>query len=413
MRLHTKSGKGSRRGLRTSFTGPIALVLALGACDDLLSVNNEQDILDQDLSNPEAIAPIVAGVAGDYAVAYTNAANVIGLFSGELIHTGSYPSWREVEQGIGARPSVTGNSMYNQVSRAIWVADDAVRRLTELLPDAERRGEVAEVLIWGGFAHLLLADNYCEGTIAAGPAIPAEKVYQRAEEHFTRALQIATAANKPQLQHQARGGRARARLMLGNYAGAKADAAQIPANFRMQALYSESVTRNYNAVANQTRTKTRREAGVNPRFYEDDRYKNDPRTPMTNFGRSATGPDPTRQFVEQEKYTTRGSPMPVFTTNEARLIQAEAELRMGNARAAVDLINQVRSDAKLAPYSGPITEPAVARQLLYERSAELWLQAQHLNDLRRFGDPYMEKLRDKCYEIGQDEWNSNPNLGRK
>lgn len=397
-------------GTRPALAVPLALMLALGACDDLFTVENEQNILDEDLNSADAVAPIVAGAAGDYAVAYADAINFTGLFSSELIHTGSFPSWREVEQGIGIRPSDTGNTLYNEASRAIWVADDAVRRLREVLPDADKRGEVAEARIWGGFAHFLLADNFCQATIAGGPAISPKQVYERAAAHFTEALQIATAANKPELRLRALAGRARAKLMLADYAGAKADANQIPAGFRFDALYSESVARAANDVAALTRTLTRREAGVHPRFYENELYQKDPRTPFRNLGRNATGPDPTRQFVEQDKYPQRGSPIPVFTADEARLIEAEAELRMGNVARAVELINVVRADVRLAAYSGPATATAVEKQLLFERSAELWLQAQHLNDLRRFKDPYMETRRNSCYEIGRTEWESNPNL---
>jgi hypothetical protein len=384
---------------------------ALGGCSDIMNVENERDILDADLNTPGAVGPLVAGVAGDYAVAYANAILITGLFSSELIHTGSFPTWREVEEGIGTRPSVTGNQMYNQASRAIWVADDAVRRMREVLDDAANRPEVAEALIWGAFAHLILADNFCEATIAAGPAMTPEAVYKRAEGHFTEALNIATNANKPDLRLRAIAGRARTRLMLGDYTGAIEDASRIPDNFRFLALYSDNSTREYNAVANQTRTLTRREAGVHPRFYNDPRYISDPRTPFITRGANETGPDPTRQYVEQEKYALRNTPIPVFTGQEARLIEAEAELRLGNVTQAVELINKVRTASNLAPYSGPMTAEAVMAQLMYERSAELWLQGQHLNDLRRTNHPYLETRRNRCFEIGIDEWQTNPNLG--
>ncbi len=58
--------------------------------------------------------------------------------------------------------------MYNELSRAIWVADNVAARIREVSgADADRRAELAEVRIWGGFAQLMLANNYCEGSIAA------------------------------------------------------------------------------------------------------------------------------------------------------------------------------------------------------------------------------------------------------
>jgi hypothetical protein len=391
--------------------GRVTLALSLAACSDVLEVSNEQDILDQNLDSPEAVTPLMNGVIGDYALAYANAIDIVGLFGQELIHTGSFPTWREVESGIGTRPSSTGNGVYQNASRAIWVADTAAVRFRNVLPDAEERFELATVLVWGGFAHFLLADNFCEMTFHGGPAVSPAEGYERAKAIFDDALTVATAANRPELRNAALAGRARAKLMLGDHAGARADAQLIPQGFVLRALYGNN-SRENNAVATNTTTLIRREAGVHPRFYAGDpRYKTDPRTRFRDKGDTAKGPDPTRQFVEQLKYPARDTPIPVFTWQEARLIEAEAEIRLGNPAAAVPLINQVRQAASLPAYAGATTPQAVLDQLIYERSAELWLQGHSLNDWRRFDLQFTPQPRDECFEIGQSEWETNPNLG--
>jgi hypothetical protein len=393
--------------------GALAVALTLGACKDVLEVSNEQDILDQNLDSPDAVTPLMNGVIGDYALAYANAIDIIGLFGQELIHTGSFPTWREVETGVGTRPSSVGNDVYRNASRAIWVADTSAVRFRAALPDAEKRFELATVLMWGGYAHFLLADNYCEMTFHAGPAVTPKQGYERAKAIFDDAVTVATAANRTDVKNGSIAGRARAKLMLGDYAGARADAQLIPQGFVLRALYGNN-SRENNAVATNTTTLIRREAGVNPRFYKEDvRYKTDPRTSFRDKGDTAKGPDPTRQFVEQLKYPARDTPIPVFTWQEARLIEAEAEIRLDNAARAVTLINQVRAAVNLPAYSGPVTTQAVLDQLIYERSAELWLQAQSLNDWRRFSVRFTTPPRDRCFEIGQSEWETNPNLGAK
>ena len=391
--------------------GLVSLALALGACSDVLEVSNEQDILDENLDTPEAVTPLMNGVIGDYALAYATAIDIIGLFGQELIHTGSFPTWREVETGIGTRPSATGNQIYQNASRAIWVADTSAVRIREVLPDAEKRFELATVLVWGGFAHFQLADNFCGMTFHGGPAVTPKEGYERAKAIFDDALTVATAANRPELRNAALAGLARAKLMLGDYAGARADATLIPPGFILRAVYGNNAREN-NAVATNTTTLIRREAGVHPRFYSGDpRYKTDPRTLFRDKGDTAKGPDPTRQFVEQLKYPARDTPIPVFTWQEARLIEAEAEIRLNNPARAATLINLVRAAASLPAYTGPNTQEAVLAQLIYERSAELWLQAQSLNDWRRFNLQFTPQPRDKCFEIGQSEWDTNPNLG--
>jgi starch-binding outer membrane protein, SusD/RagB family len=404
MNIRTLIGR-ARIGLPALLT---ALAIAATGCKDALEVQNEQDILDPNLDSPDAIAPLITGVAGDFAVAYGNAVDIVGLFGGELTHTGSFPSWREVEGGYARRPSTEGDNMYNQIERAIWVADTAAVRIAKVVADPTKSPEVAAVTIYGAFAHFLLADNYCVGTIKSGAAISDDSLYKRAEALFTSALTIATAANRDSLRLRALAGRARARLMLKNYSGARDDATLIPSTFRFNAIYSSNSSRENNSVATLTTTLIRREAGVNPRFYTTPVYTTDPRTPFRNKGDTAKGPDPIRQFVEQLKYPQRDTPIAMSSWQEARLIEAEAENQLGNSTRAVTLINQVRAAANLPAYSGAVTQAAVLTQIRYERSAELWLQAQSVVDERRFADSYLAAPHDKCFDIGQREWDSNP-----
>jgi hypothetical protein len=91
---------------------------------------------------------------------------------------------------------------------------------------------------------------------------------------------------------------------------------------------------------------------------------------------------------------------------------------MGNPDRAVTLIDAVRTSWGLDPYSGAMTEDAVMEQIRFERSAELWIQGHALRDLRRFDDPSLDVppgrggglVRDRCWEIGEDEYQTNANL---
>jgi hypothetical protein len=83
--------------------------------------------------------------------------------------------------------------MYNQIQRAIWVADTTAVRISKVAADPAKSREVAATKIFGAFAHFLLADNYCQGTIKSGKAISDDSLYKRAEALFSEALSIATA----------------------------------------------------------------------------------------------------------------------------------------------------------------------------------------------------------------------------
>ena len=128
---------------------------ALSACSGLLDVENESQILEQDLDQEAALDPVVNGVAGDWAAMYTGAINIIGLVSFELIHTGSFPSWRSVETGMMDRTS-NGNGVYNNLARSIWVADDAARRIDESFAGGAGMDEPAQVRLWAGLAKVMM-----------------------------------------------------------------------------------------------------------------------------------------------------------------------------------------------------------------------------------------------------------------
>jgi hypothetical protein len=393
---------------------------AISGCGGLLEVDNESDILDIDLNTPDAIAPVINGVAGDFGALYSESAHAVGLAALELWHTGSHGHDRETDEGFLRRPASDGNSGYNSASRSYWVAGDAQRRMRDAFGNAaDSRVEMAAVIVWGAYTLHFLADNWCEATFNAGPPVTPDKVREMAEQDFTRAITIATAANSELWRLRAIAGRARARLFLGNFAGAIADAQLIPRGFTFYFDYSTNSGRENNFYPGHTRDRYRREVGVHPRFFESAVYKADPRTKMKDWGANAVGPDAIRRWVEQEKYPNLDTDMLVSSWQEVRLIEAEAEIRRGNLTRAVTLINEVRTAAPLPAYTGPLTEAAVTAQLRYERSAELWLQGQTLFDLRRFNDPILNvapgrgggTVRDKCWEIGEREYQTNPNLG--
>src|SRR5688572_11432312 len=174
----------------------VAGLSALTACNDLLDVDNEGEILDGDLNTIQAIGPVVAGVAGDFGAMYSQNASTVAVAAFELWHTGSFPSSRQTDEGFLKRPSADGNSAYNATARAYWVAEDAQRRIQEAFGDsASRRAEMAEVIVWGAYTLHFIADNYCAATFNGGPAVTPEEVRRKADQDFTRAITVATAAN--------------------------------------------------------------------------------------------------------------------------------------------------------------------------------------------------------------------------
>lgn len=391
---------GSRHRVRRCWAA-IPLLLVMAGCDGLLTVENPGAIRDEDLDTPEGVAALAAGVAGSFNAAYTSAALWSALLSGELLHAGTAPAERNASLGLVD----TEPAAYTALSSTRWQADDAARRFRALLDDADRRPETASVLVYAGFSLLLLADNHCQIPLDGGPPHTPEEIYVEAEKRFTDALDVAAAAGDAELEERAYAGRARARLMLGRYAEARADAQRVSDGFVFLSIHSET-TQN-NAFPARTVSSIRREISVHPRYYEDPRFQNDPRVPFVDNGE--LGVDGSTAFVEQLKYRTRSDDMEISSWQEARLIEAEVVARIDNPASAVPLIDKVREAAGLPPYDGPVSSEAILAQIAYERAAELFLEGQRLVDMRRFGDPWLQG-RGTCFDVSQDERDGNPNM---
>ena len=86
-------------------------------------------------------------------------------------------------------------------------------------------------------------------------------------------------------------------------------------------------------------------------------------------------------------YEDNTAPIPIITNEELILLRAEARIFTNDLPGAVDDLNLIRQTAGgLAPYSGPVTEPALVDELLYNRRYSLLFTGGHRwIDLRRFG----------------------------
>lgn len=112
-----------------------------------------------------------------------------------------------------------------------------------------------------------------------------------------------------------------------------------------------------------------------------------------------------------KKYFARDASYPAYLPDEMRLILAELRARQNDLTGALALVNQVRTPCT-STLNEPVaclpaltaadvpTQQAMLDRILKERAYELFLQAVHWSDLRRFGKPvkynYMMTPRSEC-----------------
>lgn len=390
----------------------LLLLAATTACS--LDVTNPGPVQDDQLNTPAAMPALVTGMAGDLSLALGNSLIATPLMADELRHSGNYAAQGQFD--VGAIRPEDVNGIWADMQGARWTAEDGLRRMQAVLgSDFETSPLAPRAYLYGGFANRLLGENMCQAVIDGGPAQSDSVYFERADSLFTRAYELATAQGTDSLATAALAGRASVRAWLGDWAGAVADAAQVPAAFEFDAIFSLNTTRENMELAHETQV--RRELTVWGTRWADS--YGDPRTPWdtvrTSSGAVLTGQDGETPFFRQQKYPGLDSPVPLAKGTEMLLLRAEAALRDGDAPTAMTLINEERATYGLGPLTAATVDEAWPI-LQSERGAVLWLEGRRLWDLRRWnaatGAAYNGFLegRDSCIPISASEQASNSNL---
>jgi hypothetical protein len=246
-----------------------------------------------------------------------------------------------------------------------------------------RIGLIATAAAYAGYSLVLLGEGMCSAALDVGGELTPAEILTEAEARFTRAIDAATAAGDDQTLNLALLGRARARLGLGNKAGAGSDAALVPEGFLVEATYSAAKTQRENLVY----TSLYRDLIVTVDVpFRDVAFAGtpDPRVSVVDAGN--TGADPAVEIFQPLKYPTIDAPIPVARWEEAQLILAEADLAAGDVAGAVGIVNTLHANAGIPPFGGGSPDEVMS-QIIEERGRELFLEGQRLGDVIRYGLP--------------------------
>ena len=402
--------------------------LSLTACEDLLSVDSPTQVDAKLLDDPAHANLLVQGVISDFDCALGGYIVSQGLLGDEL-HDGTFTAsrWPTPSRTLAGTETYgtsncAGLGVYMPLSTARWTADDALRKL-EAWTDtqvAERTQKIGVVAAYSGYAHVLLGEGMCTMAFDVGPEVQPANAFTRAEERFTRAIQAATAANDNATLNMALVGRARARLNLGNTAGALADAQLVPSGFVKTAVRSDIDARSRNRIAAESPWWNGSGTGAATTSVKEP-FRNvmtggvaDPRVSVTNMNRK-TG-DALTDDWRQNKYQSAAAGIPIARYAEARLIIAE----VSGGQTAVGIINALRAPHGLPQFSS--TDPAAIRaEVLQERRKELFLEGHRLGDIRRHNLPLFPAAGTsypksgsygdlRCFPLPAVEYLNNPNI---
>jgi hypothetical protein len=274
---------------------------------------------------------------------------------------------------------------------------------------------------------LMMAENFCEGTIAAsvfeprGPMTTAQ-LLDSAVAELTLARTIAQAAGDDEaleLAMAAQVGIARAHLQAGRTTEAAAAASQVPADFEFELWHLDDSSNR--ALGNYiwSFTEARPSLVVGPEF-QAMADAGDPRIAYVDEG--VVAQDGVLNFDRQDKYQGWGDNERFASGLEARYILVEANM---NAGEMLTFINERRAVGNQTPLLPTVDMDVLMSELMEQKTRDFWLEGKRLADWRRNPDyvPYiipagadtyyksgLGPVRDfNCWDVPEDERFNNPN----
>jgi hypothetical protein len=385
--------------MRTLTTATVLLLaLAAGACsrDDILDVNTPDVIDPGALDNPLGVQALYAGAVSELAFQMDNAfglALVSALFTDEAMHASTPPAVREWDLRNVLTTNTTTPALFLNLQRARARTADEAARVAAVVgaPDAR----VGELLAVEAFTWILLAEHYCSGVPVSravagqfeyGPPLSTDQLLDTALVRLDDA--DAEAAGNARVINLIAVLRGRALLNQGDFAGAAAAVAGVPTDYVYQIFHSTTTPRQTNQIPVQFNAdifSVPSGEGTNGLNFST---AGDPRVPAVISANVVSRNDGVTPMTYYVRYTSQADPVIHVSGIEARLIEAENQLDLGNTGPWLGLLNDARGTVGLAPLADPGTAEGRVALMFRERAFWFYLTAHRLGDLRRMVRQY-------------------------
>jgi hypothetical protein len=437
---------GRRFAARAGAVAALAAAAALAACnasDQLLSATDPDLVNPSDLANSEGAEALRLGAmerwklttGGDNTNGNDNTWLFGGLLADEWATSSTFVQNDEADERKIKLDNSTVTFAFRKLERVRTAVNQAIPAMQQFRKtDAQLNQKVAELYLAKAFAEMQLASDFCngiplsnaataDGTIELGEPLPVAQVFDSAAADAGAGLALLGSASDAESQRVGNALRiTQARALLGNgkFAEAAALVAAVPTNYAYQHTFVQAS--GSNAIWGQPNSGRRYNVGDslegNARQYL---VRNnvpffsakDPRVPAS-FTISANGRDTTKS--QDGNTLSRTTPLwgqetPVDVANgiDARLIEAEAKLRAGDAAGMLSILNALRAaPQKLGTITTPqmpaLTDPGTAdgRLTLLFREKAFWTfgRGQRLGDLRRLIRQY-SRTPENTFPVGE------------
>ncbi len=425
--------------------------LALSACslDEILEVDVPGKVLEEALGNAALADVLTTGVVAEVECSWNQYVAGASHHSDEYVPTSGNLTMRNWGQrkiyasDAGYAQGTCGGwgyPMFTPLHTARFQAEDVSSRLSEFAPEdvPDLAALQATAATWGAFPLIAMGEGFCSMAINGGPELTPAQVQAEAEQRFGNAISLAQAAGDANLTMQGQLGRARVRIAKGDYAGALADAGQIPDGFVVEVTRDAAEPRRYNYYFERLNAPTgfRAHGSVADDYHDltigadglptEGDGERDTRVNVKTDGTQAA--DFATVLYYHDKYNSRSDPLPLVHWHEARMYEAEALAMQGDVDGALAKINGLREAAMLPPVTASVGAGEIMDLVKEERRRQLFVLGGHrLYDMLRFDIPFLgepgsihpdgldqtgaEYGNLTCFQLPEVERKGNENIG--
>ena len=355
-----------------------------------------------------------------------------GLLADEWSTSSTFVQNDEIDERSIQLNNSTVTYEFRALARVRTTANQALAGLKQYR--ATETSRIAEMYMARGFAEMQMASDFCNGLplsdasgvdIKYGKQLSVTEVFSVAVASFDSALAVNTGtdAQSTLVRNATRVLKARAQLGLGQIAEAGATVGgttPVPTNFSYDITFSLTTGDNglWSQAASQLRYTIGDSLEGNPHnllvrnalpFYS----ARDPRLPAS-YTVSANGRDTTKAqdgktFVRLTTLWKQTSTVALANGLDARLIEAEARLKAGDAAGMLSILNALRASppklsevqpAPLPALTDPGTADARVNLLFREKAFWTFSRGQRLGDLRRLIRQY-GRTPDTTFPVGE------------
>lgn len=386
------------------------LVVLAANCspDDLLSVEDPDIINPSNVQSSAGAEAVRLGALSRFNGATSGATGqdeslflLGGLFSDELINGDSYIARQEIDQRVITAENTFLTAANRQLHRARLSAQQAVELIRQYNLSAPG-WQVGEMFMIQAYTINLMAEHLCDGLIISD-VVDGREVYgepMTTAAAFERALGLANeglvtitanTSNDVRVRNALALVKGRILVNLNRHAEAATAVAAIPANWQYVNYQTQTTWSNvwWMLMVNARRYSVGDVEGINGMNFAS---ANDPRVPVcagndaqcktigvTNPRRDDLG----TPFLVLMKWPTREGTIAIMQGVDARMIEAEAQLKAGNPGASLATLNAARDVIGMADLADAGTPEARLSQLFRERAFWQYGRGYRVGDLRR------------------------------